>query len=88
MKVETCMARVPECGPQGQAFRAQPMGLCLQGSPSQPQTCSFQQSRPGSTSTALRLRPPDLPLQSEFLSLSEYFPESAAQRQSFRLRER
>jgi hypothetical protein len=47
---------------QGRAFRLQPIGLCLQGRPHEPQVCSFQQSGPGSTPTFLRLRPSGSPL--------------------------
>ena len=38
------------------------MGRWLQSTPPQPHGCSFQQSGPGNTCTALRLRPPGLPL--------------------------
>src|SRR3989304_9522236 len=60
---------IRENGPQGQAFRSQPMGLCLEGHPRQPQRCSSQQRGAGPTSTVLRLRPSVSPLRPE-LSLS------------------
>ena len=51
-----------ESGVQGQTFRPQPMGLWFQSTSPTPWGCSFQQSGPGNTCTALRLRPPGLPL--------------------------
>lgn len=51
--------------PQGQGFRPQPMGLCLEGQPRQPQGCLFQPAGPGGTCTLLRRRLSVLPLRSQ-----------------------
>ena len=58
----------PESAAQGQGFRPQAMGFCLDGHLSSPVGCLFLWSAPGTTCIVLCLRSPALPLRSELSS--------------------